>query len=72
MSNSILSAQARVHVWFDDVKQRIRQSEFGQGAVEYAGIIFVALAVVGVISGVLSGYDFKTKITTKLDGFFGK
>lgn len=70
MSNSILSAQARAHVWLDDVKQRIRRSELGQGAVEYAGVILVALIVVGLVSGALSGYDFKTKLTTKLDELF--
>ena len=71
MSNSILSTQARVHLWLDDVKQRIRRSELGLGAVEYAGIILVALVVVGLVAGALSDYDFKTKLQNKLNERFG-
>lgn len=67
MSSTVLAAQVRARMWFD----RIRESELGQGAAEYAGIVVVALGIVAVIAGVLNGYDFKTKITNALDKVFG-
>ena len=67
MSSTILSAQVRARLWFD----RIRESEFGQGAAEYAGIVVVALGIVAVIAAALNGYDFTGKLKAALDKVFG-
>ena len=71
MSSTVLAAQVRARLWLRTVVDRVRESEFGQGAAEYAGIVVVALAIVAVIAGVLKGYDFKTKITNALNAVFG-
>lgn len=44
MSSTVLAAQVRARMWFD----RIRESELGQGAAEYAGIVVVALGIVEI------------------------
>jgi len=54
-------------MWFD----RIRESELGQGAAEYAGIVVVALGIVAVIAAALNGYDFTGKLQAALDKVFG-
>ena len=54
MSSTVLAAQVRARLWLRTVVDRVRESEFGQGAAEYAGIVVVALAIVAVIAGVLT------------------
>ena len=72
MSSTVLAAQVRARLWLRTVVDRVRESEFGQGAAEYAGIVVVALASVAVIAGVLKGYDVKTTITNALNAVFGE
>jgi hypothetical protein len=67
MSSTILSAQVRARLWFD----RIRESEFGQGAAEYAGIVVVALGVVAAVVAAFSGFDIKQKVIDALTSVFG-
>ncbi|MBE6482327.1 MAG: hypothetical protein E7Z94_08165 [Actinomyces ruminicola] len=49
MSNSVLAAQVRARTWMDSIKSRLTESEIGQGAAEYAGVIVIAAIIVGVI-----------------------
>ncbi|WP_103061652.1 hypothetical protein [Actinomyces qiguomingii] len=49
MSNSVLAAQVRARTWMDSVKNHLAESEAGQGAAEYAGVIVIAAIIVGVI-----------------------
>ena len=50
---------------------RIRESEFGQGAAEYAGIVVVALGVVAAVVAAFSGFDIKQKVIDALTSVFG-
>ena len=67
MSSTVLAAQVRARMWFD----RIRESELGQGAAEYAGIVVVALGVVAGAAAAFSGFDIKQKVIDALTSVFG-
>jgi len=45
-SNKMLALQVRTKIAFDTMLERIKNSERGQTAVEYAGIAFVAALIV--------------------------
>ena len=50
-TNKMLALQVRTKIVFDDMVEKIKSSERGQTAVEYAGIAFVvALIAVALIS----------------------
>ncbi|CED90380.1 hypothetical protein [Actinomyces succiniciruminis] len=70
MSNSVLAAQVRARMWLDDVKRRVAESEVGQGAAEYAGVIVVAVILVTAIITALDNYDLGEKIKGQLDKIF--
>ena len=44
-TNKMLALQVRTKIAFDDMIEKIRNSERGQTAVEYAGIAFVVALV---------------------------
>lgn len=58
MSNSVLAAQVRARTWLDSVKSRIAESEAGQGAAEYAGVIVIAALLIGAILTALDDGSF--------------
>ena len=67
MSSTVLAAQVRARLWLRTVVDRVRESEFGQGAAEYAGIVVVALGIVAVIAAALHGYDITGMLQAALD-----
>ena len=69
MSNTVLSAQVRVHTWLHNTIDRLR-SEEGQGAAEYAGMIVVAMLVAAAVVGALNGVNIGEKVKTALEGVF--
>lgn len=70
MSNSILAAQVRARVWMMEIADRLRSSEKGQGATEYAGAIVVAVVVVMALIGAAKGWDVGGRVKEKIDKIF--
>ena len=70
MSNSILAAQVRARVWMMDIADRLRSSEKGQGATEYAGAIVVAVVVVVALIGAAKGWNVGERVKEKIDKIF--
>lgn len=68
MSEKILQAQVALACAID----RIRNSERGQGSAEYAGVIVVAVILVGLIAGAASGWADKIGqgISSEIDKIF--
>lgn len=67
MSNSVLAAQVRARMWLDGVKRRVAESEVGQGAAEYAGVIVVAaILVLALVAGVKATH-IDTAVTNKIN-----
>ncbi|EGF50678.1 hypothetical protein HMPREF9056_02678 [Actinomyces sp. oral taxon 170 str. F0386] len=48
-TNKMLALQVRTKIAFDRMIERVKPSERGQTAVEYAGIAFVVALVAGVL-----------------------
>lgn len=73
MSNAVLATQIRVKMWTQSAGERLKESELGQGSAEYAGVIVVALALVGVLitAGTEWGTTITTKVTNKINELFG-
>ncbi|MDO4242969.1 MAG: hypothetical protein Q4C85_04295 [Actinomyces sp.] len=64
MSNSLLRVQVRMQqAWYS-----FRENERGQAMVEYVGIAFIVLALVGVVIGAMSsqGKDIASTIADKV------
>ncbi len=73
MSNTILSAQIRVRVWAEEAVSRLKSSESGQSSAEYAGIIVVAVVLVGALITAATdwGKTITDGITTQIGKLFG-
>ncbi|SDN10203.1 hypothetical protein [Actinomyces ruminicola] len=67
MSNSVLAAQVRARTWMDSLKNRLSESEVGQGAVEYAGLIVIVALVIGLIYAAIDGAGLGDHLTTQID-----
>lgn len=64
MNNSLLRLQVRVQqAWYS-----FREDERAQAMVEYVGIAFIVLAIVGVVIGAMSGkgQGIATSLTNKV------
>ena len=70
MSNSILAAQVRARVWMMEIADRLRSSEKGQGATEYAGATVIAVVVVVALIGAAKGWKIGDKVQGQIDKIF--
>ena len=72
-SNKMLALQVRTKIAFDDMIEKIKSSERGQTAVEYAGIAFVvALVAVALIAKKQTIADaISKKITDAINKIMG-
>ncbi|MDO4901220.1 hypothetical protein [Actinomyces sp.] len=66
MSNSVLAAQVRARLWLDDLKTRVSDSEAGQGAAEYAGVIVIAAILIVAIATAINNAQVGTTVTNKI------
>ena len=66
MSNSILSAQVRAVTWTNSLVERVRSSEKGQGATEYAGVVIVSIIIVFAIITAVRQLNIGTTLTGKI------
>ena len=67
-TNKMLALQVRTKIVFDDMVEKIKSSERGQTAVEYAGIALVAGAIIGIVITAAKGSDIGTTIIDKIKG----
>ncbi|WP_103062452.1 hypothetical protein [Actinomyces qiguomingii] len=67
MSNSVLAAQVRARLWIEDLKTRVSESEPGQGAAEYAGVIVIAAIVILAVATAIKESDVSTTVTNKIN-----
>lgn len=70
MGSKILAVQVRTNVWLRYMVDRVRESELGQGAAEYAGIIIAVLGVVAAVTAALTTVDIGAKVKTAIEAVF--
>lgn len=64
VTRSLVSAQILVTAHITGLVERVSSSDRGQASAEYAGIIFVIVAVIAAVAG--AGEEIGTAITTKI------